>query len=265
MKQAFSLEDMVGVFHEPEKEKARRLLEILPDAGAREDFLSIYMKQELRLKKEKHIATTDSLTGLKNNREYWKTIDMQREFIKRGDYTKGNFTVLFADIDHFKRCNDTYGHPFGDAVLKLFGTYLKDEIRKTDIAFRYGGEEFAVILPDTGLQDAENLATRLVANLPIATNKIIRERLARLPDLIGQRTGACRLLLEEELRQYEMLHRNMIDGDYVLTMSMGGCDYRMSDQRQRESVHENADTALYEAKRSGRNRYVPFSNNMKNQ
>ena len=72
-----------------------------------------------------------------------------------------SLSLLMMDIDHYKDINDTYGHRVGDYVLSLLGELISQEIRKIDIACRYGGEEFVILLPETGLDKAKNAAERL--------------------------------------------------------------------------------------------------------
>ena len=104
------------------------------------------------------IAITDELTGLFTVRHFRFCIDRQMtEFERYGD----KFAFLMIDIDNFKKVNDTYGHPTGDAVLKKVATCIAESIRGNDLAFRYGGEEFAVILPSTALEGGLHVAERI--------------------------------------------------------------------------------------------------------
>jgi len=108
-------------------------------------------------------AQVDPLTGLANRR----TLENRaRELMERAD----PFVVAFADLDHFKDLNDTFGHEVGDRALRLFGRVLRDAVRPGDTPARYGGEEFVVLLPDIVLADARTVAER------------IRERLRRAAD-----------------------------------------------------------------------------------
>ncbi len=99
-------------------------------------------------------ATTDSLTGLCNRFKIEKYIEMEMEVYKR---YKREFSVIMLDIDDFKIVNDTYGHHSGDIVLKEFSKILKNETRKVDIASRWGGEEFLIVLPETDIYKAKML------------------------------------------------------------------------------------------------------------
>ena len=90
------------------------------------------------------LSQTDTLTGLYNRRYLLMALDQEMERTRR---TGLPTSVIMLDLDHFKCLNDTYGHQFGDAVLVRMAVFLKDSVRKLDIPCRYGGEEFAVILP----------------------------------------------------------------------------------------------------------------------
>lgn len=106
-------------------------------------------------------AQYDSLTGLPNRR----TLENRSHELLREDAA---FVVAFADLDHFKDLNDTYGHDTGDRALRLFARVLRDSVRPNDIPGRYGGEEFVVVLPDTTLVQARAVADRVRANLAAA-------------------------------------------------------------------------------------------------
>ena len=112
-------------------------------------------------------ATTDTLTGA-NNRRYL-TRHLSRE-IKRAMRFDGMLSVLMLDIDHFKQINDRYGHAAGDEVLQQFAQKISMNLREYDWFARLGGEEFAVVLPQTSLSDAETVAEKLrrqVADAPM--------------------------------------------------------------------------------------------------
>jgi diguanylate cyclase (GGDEF)-like protein len=107
-----------------------------------------------------YIAITDELTKTFTKRHFRQCID--QTFI---DYQKyGNkFSLLMMDLDHFKQVNDTHGHVAGDAVLQKLGEILRQSVRENDLVFRYGGEEFTVILPETGVKGAKYVAERIRA------------------------------------------------------------------------------------------------------
>ncbi|WP_189067500.1 GGDEF domain-containing response regulator [Deinococcus radiotolerans] len=104
------------------------------------------------------LATTDELTGLMNRRAWLARLD---EVLHLGTRHGHPTSVVLIDVDHFKRVNDTHGHLAGDAVLRELGALLKDQIRLTDVAARYGGEELAILLPHTDAAGAYRLADRL--------------------------------------------------------------------------------------------------------
>ncbi len=104
-------------------------------------------------------AMRDWLTGLHNRRYFEETLVDHVETANR--YDRELSLVLF-DIDHFKQINDTKGHEAGDAVLRQFAALLKSTARKADIICRYGGDEFAVLLPETGKQNAEKFIERVL-------------------------------------------------------------------------------------------------------
>jgi len=101
---------------------------------------------------------TDSLTGL-HNRRYMS--GQLAGMVRRASHGGGPVSALLVDIDHFKRINDNFGHAVGDEVLREFAIRLATNVRAIDLACRYGGEEFVVIMPDTGLVEAERIAERL--------------------------------------------------------------------------------------------------------
>ncbi len=118
------------------------------------------LQEECRQLRE--LSQTDPLTGLYNRRYMMMTLDQEMERTRR---TGLPTSLIMLDLDHFKRLNDTYGHQFGDAVLVRVAVLLKENIRKLDVPCRYGGEEFAVILPGTRLPQAVRLADRLCDTL----------------------------------------------------------------------------------------------------
>ena len=109
-----------------------------------------------------YYATRDALTGLYNQRMFWELLEYEIERARRRNYS---FAVLIIDIDNFKVINDTYGHGFGDEFLKEFAKLLDKTFRREDIVARYGGDEFAVILPYTSQEEALRTANRLLQEL----------------------------------------------------------------------------------------------------
>lgn len=164
-------------------------------------------RQQLEL-----LANRDGLTGLTNRRHFMLLAEQE---LARAQRYRRPLTVGMADLDHFKRLNDTYGHAAGDAVLKAFAALVGETLRQSDLSCRYGGEEFAFLFPEVAIDEATRLAERL------------RERFA-----------------EVEIR--------IPDGRLVrVTFSMGLADATILPL---EGALKRADEALYEAKRSGRNR-----------
>ena len=158
-------------------------------------------------------ALVDGLTGLANRRQAEDTLASQLARVGRGG---GSVALVFADLDDFKTVNDRYGHPAGDAVLCEFAAVLRESAREMDLAARWGGEEFAVILPDTDADGAVAFAER-----------------------------AREALLERTLL-------TPAGGPLHLTASFGVATFPPA-SNQRELVAQ-ADGALYEAKRGGKNR-----------
>jgi two-component system, cell cycle response regulator len=164
-------------------------------------------------------AITDELTGLKNRRAFDERL---LEEFRRAQRYADPVSLIMIDLDHFKSVNDRFGHPFGDTVLRGAAEQLRASTRDPDICSRYGGEEFAVILPKTHLQGALAVAER-----------IWRELGARAFPLPSGAPGAD-----------EPLH---------VTASMGIAFYPSKDITSPELLLRYADEALYQAKRSGRN------------
>jgi diguanylate cyclase (GGDEF)-like protein len=162
-------------------------------------------------------AVTDELTGLSNQRRFRELIAKEDERARRFGH---DLSLLILDIDDFKQVNDTYGHLKGDDVLRMVGRVLGQESRGVDEPARYGGEEFAVALPETGLAGAVELAERIRARIESE----------RVPGVDGQ----------PELR---------------VTASVGAASMPVSADGARDLIAA-ADAALYEAKRTGKNRVV---------
>ncbi len=121
-----------------------------------------HLSLEHSLDRLEHFAYTDSLTGLGNRRDFQTHLNWLRAQAKR---TGGNFSIALADLDHFKRVNDTHGHHVGDLVLKHVSETISSSLRETDRLFRWGGEEFALLMPNTTLADAAGVAERVRINL----------------------------------------------------------------------------------------------------
>jgi diguanylate cyclase (GGDEF)-like protein len=161
-------------------------------------------------------AVTDELTGLYNHRRFQEFLTDEVERFRRFG---GNLGLMMLDIDDFKRVNDNYGHLQGDEVLREVARVLKETSREVDEPARYGGEEMAVALPQTGLQGAFEFAERVRARI---------EQL-RVPLLEG-------------------------DGTIRVTASFGVAALPDSAPAEKDALVAAADAALYRAKRSGKNR-----------
>ena len=162
------------------------------------------------------LALIDELSGLYNQRHFYNllkiTIDQFAR--KRISGLKADFCLIFLDVDQFKHINDTYGHVMGNDVVRFIGGQLTAHTRSFDTAFRYGGDEFALILQDTDLPTGRNLGERL------------------------------RRLIEQ--------NPLVMDGTEIpLTISLGIVDYR--DEKTANELVQRADIKLYQAKSEGRN------------
>lgn len=177
------------------------------------DLCTTIVQNSLLYLKTKELAIKDGLTGLYMRRYFVEKLD---EEIRRVKQLNSTFSFLMIDIDHFKECNDTYGHLFGDKVLRILGEFLKDNLRDVDIIGRYGGEEFAVILPNTNYNGATFVAERLRSNFEKLVIKV-----------------------------------NENEGRKV-TLSIGGVEYTYNMKLM--EVINCADKALYHSKETGRNR-----------
>jgi diguanylate cyclase (GGDEF)-like protein/hemerythrin-like metal-binding protein/PAS domain S-box-containing protein len=108
------------------------------------------------------IAMTDALTKLYNRHHFYQTLE---DAIHDAELKERTLTLILFDIDFFKRVNDTYGHPVGDQVLRHIAEVARDQIRSTDVAFRLGGEEFGIFLPDATQQVGVNVAKRILRTM----------------------------------------------------------------------------------------------------
>ncbi|PKO12092.1 MAG: hypothetical protein CVU39_25800 [Chloroflexi bacterium HGW-Chloroflexi-10] len=164
------------------------------------------------------LATTDPLTGLFNRRHF---VTLAEHWNDRVQQEHTNLSILMIDIDHFKKINDTHGHPIGDQALIHIAHMIQQSLRAQDILCRYGGEEFCVLLPDADIKAAQQVAERVLQN----TSKI--------------------LVLSE-------------NHSFQITVSIGIADSGTNPNQSIMSLLGHADQALYKAKQSGRNRSFSF-------
>lgn len=162
-------------------------------------------------------ATIDALTGLNNRRQFDLRLKQEIAEAKRQN---NPLCAMMIDIDFFKKVNDTYGHASGDSVLREVAAIIKQTLRESDIPSRYGGEEFAVLVPYTHIQEAQIVGERL--------RKAVEEKY---------------IPLENE---------NTDTKNIKVTISMGLAEF--DNKESGEELFERADKALYEAKTTGRNR-----------
>jgi len=172
---------------------------------------NLYLQEVLRRQ-----SIRDPLTGLFNRRYLEESVERELHRLARREHPAG-FAML--DLDHFKNFNDTFGHEGGDALLQTFGQFLREHLRKEDIACRYGGEEFCILFCESSLEDTVRRAEQL-------------------------RTGVSHLTV-----QYGGQHLG------VVTVSIGVASYPTHGSTLTDLIAA-ADSALYQAKTDGRNRVV---------
>jgi diguanylate cyclase (GGDEF)-like protein len=124
-------------------------------------LLSTIRTRGTRARELSQLIARDSLTGLLNHTHILKVLDEQLKVAQRNDTS---LCFVMVDIDHFKQVNDNHGHPIGDDVIRNLALFLSQRLRKTDFIGRYGGEEFAIVLPNVVIEDAENIMNEIRNN-----------------------------------------------------------------------------------------------------
>jgi diguanylate cyclase len=162
-------------------------------------------------------ALTDPLTGLANRKCFDHALETA---IAEATHSKQPLCLLMGDVDHFKKFNDTWGHLTGDQVLRLVSKCLKDSVKGRDTAARFGGEEFAVILPGTSIVNGRTVAEQI--RHTVENKKIVKKS-------SGETLGS-------------------------ITLSMGVAVYDPGENS--DHLIQRADACLYSAKRAGRNRVI---------
>ena len=138
-----------------EEEVQRRTHELRQEILTRKRIEEDLRRSELRYRE---LSLTDELTGLYNARHFFRQVQTE---VERASRYSSLLSICVLDIDHFKSYNDTYGHLSGDAVLSELGRIIRQLIRDSDSAYRYGGEEFIIILPETSCDEAARVAERI--------------------------------------------------------------------------------------------------------
>ncbi len=177
--------------------------------------LDVIKKINFMYSHTRHLSLTDALTGLYNRRHL--DSNLEREFLRAKRY-KSDLSIAVIDIDFFKQVNDTHGHLCGDYVLKEVAYMILETLRKTDLVFRYGGEEFVAILTET----------------PLVKAVIPLERLRRT------------------IEEYPFKYNGI---EFKVTVSIG-VNSTDSDVETAGEFLDGADKALYSAKNNGRNRVI---------
>jgi diguanylate cyclase (GGDEF)-like protein len=208
--------EMMGLLYVRAPRPASLSLDKQHAARAAADQIALSLSN-LRLQdKLRHQAIRDPLTGLYNRR--YMEASLERE-LARAIRHQHPLSIIMTDVDHFKRYNDTFGHEAGDLLLQEFGALLKKRCRADDIACRYGGEEFMLIMPE-------------------ASCEVARQRAEQL---------------RETVKQLRVEYRNQMLG--AVTISLGLATFPLHGSNG-DDVLRAADRALYQAKQSGRDRVV---------
>ncbi|KAA0874703.1 sensor domain-containing diguanylate cyclase [Nitrincola tapanii] len=202
-------------------------IETLVDISEQKRFEQMLQEREQHFRE---LSITDSLTGLYNVRHLHE--QLRRELARAVRHPQG-LSLCMLDLDYFKQINDRYGHLLGDRVLEMFAGVVRTSLREADLAFRFGGEEFLLLLPDTSAAEAFLVAERIRQTLELNTAlSAILE--GSVEDSVAD--------LEQGLNM--PLPR--------VTVSCGITEYRPGDNEK--TLIQRADQALYQAKGAGRNR-----------
>jgi len=182
---------------------------------AQEELTAVNLALNERNQALETLSSTDVLTGLHNRRHMRDALNAE---VARHQRNGRSFSIMMVDVDHFKKYNDTYGHPEGDVLLKKVGEILKSSLRTNDFAARYGGEEFLVLLPDQDEKGALEVGERIRQRIAVETEDAANQRKA-------------------------------------VTVSVGVATFPEAGATA-SVLLGNADAALYKAKNSGRNRVL---------
>lgn len=205
----------VGILYLFDKETRQLKERQLDQLALFASFASMAIDNASLHSRTKLMALTDALTGLYNNRYFMQVFP--HELVRARRYMKP-LSIIMMDVDNFKKLNDTFGHPKGDQVLASVGNIISCSLRAADLSFRYGGEEFTVILPETRLEGAFMVAETL------------REKISK---------GASPLLGRSS--------------EQNVTVSLGVASYPI-DGATTDQLLAHADACLYHAKRQGKDR-----------
>jgi len=204
--------------HKKDRFDPELAIELLSHLSA---VVAVCLENTLSREQLHQLSQIDMLTRVKNRRAFDK--DLRRE-IARSQRAELPLSCLFADLDHFKVINDTYGHGTGDRTLKAVAIAIQELLRETDVLARIGGEEFTVLLPDTEPDRARDIAERIRQKIELVEVPDDKGQIVRLTTSIG----------------YASWRPEIIEGETV------------------EDIHRRlmstADKAVYKAKQSGRNR-----------
>ncbi|QDL55716.1 GGDEF domain-containing protein [Rhodoferax aquaticus] len=189
-------------------------------------YVAFYVQQEAlqqanaelqdKQRELQRLTRTDGLTNLFNRKTF---VELTQQELQRAQRQNSSTAILVMDLDYFKKVNDTWGHPAGDAVLKHAATLASSAVRSTDLVARLGGEEFIVLLPSTSIDAARRLAEKIRAKIE-----------AHPAQWSGQRIP--------------------------VTVSIGSAGCTAAEKLDFDALYYNADKALYLAKQRGRNRVI---------